>query len=61
MELPGLWVGMAVALFFGAAITAIIVLRTDWNYEVEMTAERLAKDENETSAVSTDSQSNRVV
>ncbi|KAF8322159.1 MATE efflux family protein [Clavulina sp. PMI_390] len=47
MSLPGLWIGMAVALFSGALITVTIVLRTDWDHEVEKAAERLAQDEND--------------
>ena len=61
MELPGLWIGMAVALFSGSVATAIIVLRTDWDYEVEKAAERLAEDGGETRALSTDTQSHPVV
>ncbi|KAF8322158.1 multidrug/Oligosaccharidyl-lipid/Polysaccharide flippase [Clavulina sp. PMI_390] len=47
MLLPGLWIGMAVALFSGAFVTVIIVLRTNWDREVEKAAERLARDADE--------------
>ena len=44
MSLPGLWMGMAVALIFGGSITTLIVLRTDWDQEVRNVAARLAED-----------------
>lgn len=40
-----MWMGMAVALLFGASITVFIVLRTDWDHEVEKAAARLAEEE----------------
>ena len=45
LALPGLWIGLAIALFFGALITVTIVLRTDWDREVIIAAERLNDDE----------------
>lgn len=45
LALPGLWIGLAIALFFGALITVTIVLRTDWDREVVVAAERLDDDE----------------
>lgn len=44
LALPGLWTGMAVALLFGAAITTLIVLQTDWEEEVLKVGERLGEE-----------------
>ena len=41
LALKGLWIGLTVALFLLGSSCAIIVLRTDWNKEVERTRERL--------------------
>lgn len=44
MELYGLWIGLAVALLYGAVFSAWLVLRTDWNREIQRVADRLAAD-----------------
>ncbi|QRV82158.1 MATE efflux family protein [Ceratobasidium sp. AG-Ba] len=54
LGLKGLWAGLAAALFFAATASIWVVLRTDWEREVERTKERLGIDGNsdESSAVS---------
>lgn len=45
MALYGLWIGLAVALLYGAGVTGWIVLRTDWPHEIVRVRERLAGDQ----------------
>ena len=42
MALYGLWIGLAVALLVGAAVSVTIVLRTDWEHEIDRVQARLA-------------------
>ncbi|KAF9508146.1 hypothetical protein BS47DRAFT_1377777 [Hydnum rufescens UP504] len=44
MELYGLWIGLAAALLYGAIFSVWLVLRTDWDREVQRVAARLAAD-----------------
>lgn len=41
MELFGLWIGLATALLVGSIISVYIVLRTDWDHEIERVQARL--------------------
>lgn len=44
MALYGLWIGLATALLFGAVITGYLVIRTDWDHEIDRVQRRLAGD-----------------
>ena len=44
MALYGLWIGLSVALLYGSIVTVWIILRTDWELEIQKVAERLARD-----------------
>lgn len=41
MELFGLWIGLATALLVGSIISVYIVLRTDWDHEIDRVQARL--------------------
>lgn len=44
LALYGLWIGLATALLVGALASVAIVLRTDWDHEIERVQARLADD-----------------
>lgn len=44
MGLQGLWVGITVALVYGAAVSLWLCLRSDWELEVRKVKERLEVD-----------------
>lgn len=46
MKLPGLWIGLTVALVFTSVIGGLIVLRADWDHEVKKVMERLESERN---------------
>jgi len=45
MQLYGIWTGLTVALVYAALVAAILVLRSDWDYEVEKVRARFAADQ----------------
>ena len=46
MGLLGLWVGLTLALVFNSTFGGLIILRSDWDREVEKVMERLEGDMN---------------
>ncbi|GAB1522295.1 ethionine resistance protein [Rhizoctonia solani] len=44
MELRGLWIGLATALFYSAVVSAYVILRTNWSKEVLRVRARLEED-----------------
>jgi len=44
MELYGLWTGLTVALVFAALAGIVLVLRSDWQHEVDKVQARFAAD-----------------
>lgn len=47
LDIRGLWIGLAVALFCAAVVTVYFVFRTDWDEQVVRTRERLGEEDRE--------------
>lgn len=46
MKLPGLWIGLIVALVSTSFVGGLIILRADWDYEVMKVMKRLEGERN---------------